>query len=292
MRPTWVSDELFPYASRFLDVDGHRVHYVDEGSGPLLLMLHGNPTWSFLYRDVIAALRDTFRCVAVDHPGFGLSQAAPGYGATPAEHADVLARLVAQLDLRDVTLVLHDWGGPIGLSAAQRDPERYAGLVVTNTWAWPANGDLHFELFSRTVGGLVGRELIRRLNLFVEVMVPLGHRRRRLPSAEMDHYRAALPSRGRRHASAVLPQAILGSRDFLAEVEAGLPALAHLPALLVWGGSDPAFREAELARWQQELQDTTVVRLPGVGHYLPSDAPDDLAAAIRTWWAARTPVRP
>ncbi len=119
-----MSDELFPYASRFVDVDGHLVHYVDEGSGPVLLMLHGNPTWSFLYRDVIAALRDGFRCVAVDHPGFGLSQASPGYGASPAEHAQVLAHLVAQLDLRDVTLVLHDWGGPIGVSAAQRDPAR------------------------------------------------------------------------------------------------------------------------------------------------------------------------
>ncbi len=132
----------------------------------------------------------------------------------------------------------------VARAALARSSEALLGL----TWAWPANGDLHFELFSRTVGGLVGRELIRRLNLFVEVMVPLGHRMRRLPSAELDHYRAALPSRERRQASAVLTQAILGSLDFLAGVEAGLPALAHLPAVLVWGGSDPAFREAELAR--------------------------------------------
>ena len=88
-RPAWVDDELFPFESRFVDIDGHSVHYVDEGSGPTLLFLHGNPTWSFVYREVIESLRDEFRCIAVDYPGFGLSSAAPGYRYLPAEHAQV-----------------------------------------------------------------------------------------------------------------------------------------------------------------------------------------------------------
>ena len=84
-RPEWVSPELFPYESRFLDLEGCRLHYIDEGEGPVLLLLHGNPTWSFLYRRMVARLRDRFRCVALDYPGFGLSSAPPGYGFTPAE---------------------------------------------------------------------------------------------------------------------------------------------------------------------------------------------------------------
>ena len=91
-RPKWVSAALFPYESHFIDVEGCRVHYVDEGDGPVLLLLHGNPTWSFLYRHLIGGLRDRFRCIAVDLPGFGLSRAAPGYGFTPAEHAGVVER--------------------------------------------------------------------------------------------------------------------------------------------------------------------------------------------------------
>src|SRR4029453_5612281 len=91
-RPDWVSAELFPFTSRFLDIDGHWGTSVDEGTGPALLFLHGNPVWSFVYRDVIRALRGQFRCVAVDYPGFGLSSAADGYRYTPPEHAAVVER--------------------------------------------------------------------------------------------------------------------------------------------------------------------------------------------------------
>src|SRR2546425_587260 len=102
-RPSWLADELYPFQSHFADIDGAQVHYVDEGSGPPLLLLHGNPTWSFLYRAIITGLRDRFRCVALDYPGFGLSRAVAGYGFTPAEHARIVERLVLRLDLKDVT---------------------------------------------------------------------------------------------------------------------------------------------------------------------------------------------
>ncbi len=289
-RPGWVSDELFPFESRWLDVDGHRVHHVDEGTGPTLLLLHGNPTWSFLYRDVVQRLRTDFRCLAVDLPGFGLSEAAPGYRYTPAEHAEVVLAVIERLDLGQATLVVHDWGGPVGLWAAARARERFCGLVVANTWAWPLNGDLHFEISSRTLGGLVGRELIRRLNLFVNLVVPLGHRRRSPSAPEMAHYRAALSTRERRHASAVLPQAIRTSRAFLADVEQGLSRLRHLPALVLWGEADVAFRGRERERWEAMLPSSTTVRLPGVGHHLQAEAPQEFAEALRDW--QRTAVAP
>src|SRR4051812_28438464 len=124
MRPAWVPDRLFPFESRFADVAGARVHYVDEGEGPVLLLVHGNPTWSFLYRDVIRGLRDRFRCIAVDLPGFGLSRPVPPpYSFTPVEHAAVLEQLVVHLDLREATLMVQDWGGPIGMAVATRMPE-------------------------------------------------------------------------------------------------------------------------------------------------------------------------
>jgi haloalkane dehalogenase len=98
------------------------VHYVDEGTGAPLLLLHGNPTWSFLYRKIIVGLRDRYCCIAVDYPGFGLSTPRRGYGFTPAEHAKVLEELVDHLDLRDITLMVQDWGGPIGFAVATRQP--------------------------------------------------------------------------------------------------------------------------------------------------------------------------
>src|SRR5262249_17470760 len=119
-RPSWLSEELYPFQRRYADIEGARVNYVDEGSGPPLLLLHGNATWSFLDLDSIAGLRESFRCIAPDLPGFGLSQAAPGYGYRPAEHARVLERLVLDLDLQKATMMVQDWGGPIGFAVATR----------------------------------------------------------------------------------------------------------------------------------------------------------------------------
>lgn len=283
-RPDWVDPDLFPFTSRFVEIDGNVVHYVDEGAGPTLVMLHGNPTWSFVYRDVINALRMDFRCIAVDYPGFGLSLARDGYGHLPEDHANVTAQVLDALELTDATLVCQDWGGPIGLAAALQRPGVFTRLVFGNTWAWPVNGDMHFEMFSRLMGGPIGAVLIRRRNLFVNLMIPAGHRRRKPSAAEMLHYRQALPTASRRQASAIFPREIIRSRDFLATVERGLGGLRELPALLVWADADIAFRNKELKRWESMLAHHTTVVLAGAGHYVQSDAPSEFADAIRNWF--------
>ncbi|WP_410657263.1 alpha/beta fold hydrolase [Amycolatopsis sp. lyj-112] len=285
VRPAWVDDDLFPFESRFVDIDGHTVHYIDEGSGPTLLFLHGNPTWSFLWRDVIRALRDDFRCIALDYPGFGLSMPKPGYRYLPEEHADVVTAFVDTLDLKGVTLVGQDWGGLIGLAAAQRRPGIFDRLVLANTWAWPVNGVFHFEYFSRLFGGPPGRFLARRLNFVVNIFVPLGHRRRKPTAAEMNHYRRPMDTPERRRASAVFPRRVLASRAFFAEVETGLADIAHLPTLIVWGDKDIAFRPQERERLEATFADHKTVIVKGAGTYVESDAPEEFVAAIRDWTA-------
>jgi haloalkane dehalogenase len=284
-RPAWVDDELFPFASRFVDIDGHTVHYVDEGAGPTLLFLHGNPTWSFVYRDVIRALRDEFRCVALDYPGFGLSSARAGYRYLPEDHADVVTAFVDALGLTGATLVAHDWGGPIGLAAVERRPAAFTGLVLVNTWGWPTTGDLYFGIFSRLMGGPLGRMLIKRLNLFVNWFIPSGHRLRKPTAAELAHYRDALATVDRREAAAVLPRRITASRAFLADVEAGLAGLATLPTLILWGGNEFPFRAKERQRWEQLFPDHHTVIVDGAGHFVQSDAPDEFVAAVRDRFA-------
>jgi haloalkane dehalogenase len=281
-RPAWVPEDLYPFESRYATVAGARVHYVDEGSGPPLLLLHGNPTWSFLYRDVIAGLRDAFRCIAPDLPGFGLSRAAPGYRYTPAEHADVIERLVVELDLQDATLMAQDWGGPIGFAAAGRHPERFARFVVANTWAWP-KADPGTQLFSRLLGGPLGRRLILERNVFVERILPGGVKRTTLPPGVLDAYRGPFPDPESRRPVHVLPREILGSRRFLAGVERGLQALGDRPALIVWPTRDPAFRTRERRRWERVFPDHRTVLLEGAGHYVQEDAAEEIVAAIRGW---------
>src|SRR5918997_924323 len=239
-RPVWVPDDLYPFAARYADVGGCVAHYADEGSGPPLLLLHGNPTWSFLYRKIIAGLRDRHRCIAVDYPGFGLSSARPGYGFTPAEHADVVEELVRRLDLSGVTMMVQDWGGPIGFAVATRLRERFDAFVIGNTWAWP-KADVPTQLFSRFLGGPVGRRLILNRNLFVEGILLRGVRPK-MPAEVMDAYRGPFPTPASRRPTAVFPREIMASRTFLAEVERALPLVADRPALIVWPTKDVAFR--------------------------------------------------
>ena len=160
------SPDLYPFQSRFFDSTAGRLHYVDEGSGQPLLLLHGNPTWSFLYRHLIRKLSGRFRCVAADQLGFGLSERPPGFGYTPPEQAAAITELIRELDLRDLILMGHDWGGPVGLSAACSEPRRIAGLVLGNTWFWPPSA--YFRAFSLVMSSRPIQRQIRQRNLFVE----------------------------------------------------------------------------------------------------------------------------
>jgi haloalkane dehalogenase len=218
-----------------------------------------------------------------DYPGFGKSVAGDGYGFSPQEHAEVVAQLIEHLDLRDYTLVMQDWGGPIGIAAASRDPARVAGLVVANTWAWPLNGVAKVEVMSRLMGGPLGRFAVKRFNLFVNATLPMGHRLRTLTAAEMEQYRSAFPTPRARLPTAIFPRALTKEREFLAHCEASVAQFSDRAALIVWADRDIAFGRRELERWQQLLPDSTTVSIPGAGHFLQSDAPAAVANAISGW---------
>ena len=274
----------FPFESRFADVAGARIHYVDEGAGPALLMVHGNPTWSFLFRHMIALLRDRFRCIAPDLPGFGLSTAPAGYGFLPEEHARMVGGFVDALALPSFTPVVQDWGGPIGLFVAAQNPARVDRLVIGNTFFWPVNGDRHFEMFSRAMGGPIGKFAIREFNAFVNLFIPAGIKIEPLTAGIMEAYRRPLPTPERRMPSYIFQRAILKSRAFMERCAAALPALRDKPALIVWGDKDIAFRAQERERFEAALPDHRTIPLPGAGHYIWEDAPIEIANALREWW--------
>jgi haloalkane dehalogenase len=284
-RPAWLPEQLYPFESHYAELGGARVHYVDEGAGPPLLLLHGNPTWSFLYREIVIGLRDRYRCIAPDHPGFGLSTAPPGYGFTPAEHSGILELLVQHLDLSGITMMVQDWGGPIGFGVAVRQPARFAGFVLGNTWAWPKS-DPGTQAFSRLLGGPIGRHLILQRNFFVEKAIPGSMRLKHLPEEVMNAYRGPFPTPESRVPVHVFPREILRSRPWLAEIDRSLPMLRDRPALLVWPTKDVAFREPERRRWESQFPDHRTVMLEGAGHYIQEDAPEQIVAAIRDWPAA------
>lgn len=280
LAPAWLDRSLFPFTSRALDVGGNTVHYIDEGQGPPLLLLHGNPTWSFLYRHLVRQLAPHFRCVALDYPGFGLSVAQPGYNFTPREHSAVVEQLVDRLGLRDLTIMVQDWGGPIGLGLAGRRPELVRALVIGNTWAWPARQSRGLTLFSKLFGGRLARFLIRRYNLLARWLIPAGTNRKLSP-AELAAYFGPFPTPDSRLPTWVLPKEIVGSEAYLAEVETGLARLRDKPALIVWGEADGAFRKPERERLQTYFPHQRQLLLPKAKHFIQENAPDEISAAIR-----------
>ncbi len=283
-RPAWVPADLYPFDDRWADIDGHLVHYVDEGEGPPLLLLNGNPSWSFGWRDVILALRGTFRCVAPDYPGFGLSRAADGYDFKPRSQSKVVEALVDQLGLEGIVVFGYAWGGPIGLGLAGRRPELVRGLVLSNTWAWP-DDRLRVRLFSALMGGPLSPLLVDRLNLMLRLYLPFNLKRGRLTDAERAAYDGPFPP-AKRSIMRVFPREIVRGRAYLSEVEANLPRLSDKPAIVIWPDSDPGFGDAELARWQALFPAAPTVILHHVGQFIDEDAPDDIAAALEAWLAA------
>lgn len=280
MRVSFEPDRgLYPFESRWFQSDVGPVHYIDEGAGAPILFCHGNPAWSFLYRNIVLALRTDFRCVAVDYPGFGLSEHPDGYGYTPAEHARVVAALIAHLDLRRLVIMGQDWGGPIGVAAALADPARVAGFVFGNTWAWPSGvKNTLFSWFMST--GRMQRAILQD-NFFVERLIPFGVTRTLSP-LEMDHYRQVLPSADMRTGVAVFPRRIAGDRAWLADLDRRLRTelAPGRPLLLTWGMGDAAFQPRFIGGWQRRFADHQLVELPNAKHFIQEDEPAAIARAI------------
>jgi haloalkane dehalogenase len=288
-RPPWVDAQLYPFASRFHEVGEGRLHYLDEGEGPPVVLVHGAPAWSLLYRDLIGRLRARHRCIAPDLMGFGLSDKPEDFSYHPREHARHLALLLEELSLRDVTLVVHDWGGPIGLAWALDHPDRVRRLVVLNTWLWSVRGTLRGELSGRLFASAPWRVMERRLSFSTRVFLPavFGDRRRLDPVVHR-HYRAPFARAAWRRPNEVLWREILGASDWLEGLWARRAALAAKPTLIVWGLRDRAFTPRDLARWEGALPDAEVVRLEGVGHFVPEEAPEALGHAVEAFLAKPT----
>jgi haloalkane dehalogenase len=278
----WLDRSEYPFASHWFPTPAGRLHYLDEGTGDPVVFVHGNPSWSYEFRHLIRDLSKDRRCLAVDHLGFGLSDKPADWTYLPADHARNLALLLDALDLENVTLVVGDWGGPIGLSWALDQPRRVKALVVTNTWMWSVADDWYFRAFSGFVGGPVGRFLIRTRNFFVrDIFRAVFGDKKKLTPALLAAYVGPLARPADRKGNWTFPGQIIGASDWLESLWARRASLAEKPVLLAWGMKDIAFRKKELDRWIQAFPGAEVLRFSDAGHLVAEEKPGELAAAIR-----------
>jgi len=269
---------LFPFESRWFENSRGKVHYIDEGEGPPILFLHGNPTWSFLYRGIVIRLRKRFRCIVPDLPGFGLSSHPLDYRYTPEEHATTIQAFIQELDLQNLTIMGHDWGGPIGMRLAVEELSRMRALVMGNTWYWPTTA-MHLKAFSWIMSTGYMQSMIHKKNIFVERMIPLGVKHP-LAGEVLQHYRGPFPTVDSRAGIAEFARQIGLSANWLAKIEVDVRrTLGNLPLLLTWGMEDLAFTPAFMDTFLRDFTNASAVRLDAK-HYIQEDAPGEVSKAI------------
>jgi pimeloyl-ACP methyl ester carboxylesterase len=289
--PSWLADE-YPFAPQsFVTPAGARMSYVDEGplADEAVLMLHGNPTWSFYYRHLVRELSPTLRCVAPDHIGMGSSEKPADYDYSLARRIADIEALVAKLELKRVHLVVHDWGGAIGFGFAARHPDVIGRLVVLNTAAF-ASSRIPFRIAVCKLP-FVGPLLVRGANGFAWPATRMAMSRRALSETERRGYLWPYDSWTHRVAvSAFVRDIPLRSSHpswkTLQAVEQGLPHFRDHPALVIWGGRDFCFNDHFLERWRGILPRAELHRIADAGHYVLDDARDEVVARIKQFLSA------
>jgi len=280
--PSWIDPSEYPFQPHFLDLPAGRMHYVDEGQGQAVVMVHGTPTWSFLYRKLIKGLSSDYRVVAPDHLGFGLSDKPRDWSYLPRDHAANLAELITHLDLKDITLVVHDFGGPIGLSYAIEHPENVRRLVIFNTFLWSLRGDGQFETPAKMFNNPLGRFAYKNLNFSARVMVSAAWGdKRKLTGNIHRHYIQALPTPADRQGTWIFLQQLIGSSEWYQTLWQRRAAIQDKPALILWGMKDIAFKQKELDRFKALFPAARVECFPEAGHFLQDEAGEQIVPLMK-----------
>ena len=284
-QPAWLSESLYPFRSHCVDLDGNNVHYIDEGLGPVLLLLHPDPAWSFIYRNIVVGLRDRFRCIAFDFPGFRLSGASDRFGYLPSDHSSIVERFIQKLDLREVTMMVHSQSGPIGLRAAGRIPERFRALVICNTFAWPLDDFKMVRFMLGFMGSHLAGFLFTNFNVMLRYMHSdmAGRLSRGMTQAEKAAYNGPFQKRSSRRPMHLMMRG-LASREFLQGVEKGVAYLGELPVLSLWSEADHQRMPSWSERVAELFPNHRTVIVPGAKHFLQEDNPEGVVVAISEWW--------
>ncbi len=284
--PDWLDRSAYPFTSRWWDTGAGRMHYIDEGAGEPVVFIHGVPTWSFNFRHLVRHLAPTHRCIALDHLGFGLSDKPAQGPYAPEALAAHVEGLIEGLGLRDVTLVVHDWGGPLGLSYALRHRANVRRLVLFNTWMWSAEGDVRAQLMARLLASPLYRVLEERFGVTARLFIPMALGERAALSPEVHrHYIEPLRRREDRHGVWALVRAIRHADAWAGSLWAQRERLTDLPALVLWGLKDPAFTRRDLERWTALLREAQVHTWPGLGHYPHEERPQEVCERIARFLA-------
>lgn len=288
LAPQWLDTNLYSFKHQYFYLPEGKMHYVDEGEGEVLLFVHGTPTWSFLYRDFVKELSQNYRCIAVDNLGFGLSDKPAEYPGRPQDHAKNLSKLIRHLDLRNITLVVHDFGGPIGLGAALEQPGRINRIVIFNTWLWETASNPAVNKINKIANSMLGRFLYLRLNFSPKVLLKKGFTDKKKLTKEIhQHYTKPFPNKDSRQSLLRLAESLYGSSDWYQAQWEKLSDLQDKPWLILWGAKDEFITTDYLKMWTDRLPQAEV-KTWDCGHFVQEERAPEAIESIESFLVSDT----
>jgi len=267
MQPNWLNKNEYPFDEKYFNVNGQQMHYVDEGEGVPVVFVHGTPSWSFDFRNQIKFLSKNYRCIAPDHIGFGLSSKPPNYHYETIHHADTLGAFIQHLNPGPFHLVVHDFGGPIGLNFAINHPEWIKSVTVLNSWLWNSEKDPDFQRFSKIIKSPLLPFLYKYLNFSPSYLLRNSFGDKKLSRSLHGQYTGPFKKWSERKGPLTFAHSLLNDQKWFDELWARAGKISGLPSLFIWGMKDPFIKPSYLEKFLKEFKHAEVVKLPACGHF-------------------------
>lgn len=275
---------LFPFESKWIDVGANRIHYTDEGRGDVILFCHPSVATSFMYRNLIRLLSPEYRCIALDFPGFGLSQPAPGYTYTIQSQADVMDGFISKLDLKNIYPVVQEVGGHAALIALLPTPERINGILLTDTIIFPVSEYKRISTMLDFINGSFFNVLNENFNLLIRMTYRFGVRNRKLTRQERQVYKNAFDTKEKRRRITHMIHQLKKEEALLLRIKHAFKTVFNrIPTLLIYGSKDPVYEMGIPQRINNLLAASELHLIEGEGHFPHEGAPDEMVSIIRKW---------
>lgn len=284
MKPDWLDTNEYPFKSRYLQLEAGRMHYIDEGEGTTIVMVHGTPSWSFLYRNLIKMLSKNYRCIAMDMLGFGLSDKPDDWSYKPRAHAANFEQLMEHLQLKDITLLVHDFGAPIGLAYAIKHPENIKNIVMLNSWTWSLCKHHSFSKASKYQVGPLGNFLLSKLTVSTKTLVnELFGEMENVPEPIRQHYVQALGKPEDHVEKLACARELVGAGKWYEELWQQRKKIQDIPALILWGERDKFIKIEALQHWKNFFHESYVMHFEAGGHFLQEQNAEEIAHYLQNF---------
>lgn len=267
MNKHWLNKTEYPFKSNFYEINNTKLHYIDQGSGETILFVHGTPSWSFDFRNIIKALQTDFRCIAIDHIGFGLSDKPELYDYSTQNHSRTLEQFILDMQLENITLIVHDFGGPIGLNFAEKHSDKIKSLVILNSWLWSNTNDPDFIQLSKVLKSPLLPFLYRYLNFSPKFILPQSFGDKKLSKNLKGQYTKPFANKNQRNGALAFAKSLLNDQDWFEQLWHNKETISDKPTLLIWGMKDSIVKPKHLDKFISGFKNTQVQKLTTCGHF-------------------------